>query len=159
MRLWSLHPKYLDVRGLTAVWREALLAQAVLRRRTRGYRRHPQLDRFRERRFPVRALAAYLRAIRDEAARRGYRFAAGRIARGGAVQRLTVTRGQLQFEWRHLMKKLRARDPQWLARLAPTRRPRPHPLFRIVRGGIAPWEKGAAPRQTRPRRTALLPGS
>ncbi len=31
MRLWTLHPKYLDPRGLVALWREALFAQAVLR--------------------------------------------------------------------------------------------------------------------------------
>jgi hypothetical protein len=29
-RIWSLHPKYLDARGLVALWREGLLAQAVL---------------------------------------------------------------------------------------------------------------------------------
>jgi hypothetical protein len=36
MRLWTLHPKYLDARGLVALWREALLAQKVLRGATRG---------------------------------------------------------------------------------------------------------------------------
>ena len=30
MRLWSLSPRYLDVKGLVAVWREGLLADAVL---------------------------------------------------------------------------------------------------------------------------------
>jgi hypothetical protein len=30
MRLWSLHPEYLDANGLVALWREALLAQAFL---------------------------------------------------------------------------------------------------------------------------------
>jgi len=47
VRIWSLHPKYLDRQGLTACWREALLAQAVLNGATRGYTRHPQLVRFR----------------------------------------------------------------------------------------------------------------
>ncbi|WP_338140756.1 pyrimidine dimer DNA glycosylase/endonuclease V [Candidatus Nitrotoga sp. 1052] len=28
MRLWTLHPCYLDSRGLVALWREALLAQS-----------------------------------------------------------------------------------------------------------------------------------
>jgi len=49
MRLWSLHPAYLDARGLGALWREGLLAQAVLRGKTRGYRSHPQLERWRAR--------------------------------------------------------------------------------------------------------------
>ena len=47
MRLWTLHPKYLDARDLVALLREALLAQAVLGRQTGGYTRHPQLIRFR----------------------------------------------------------------------------------------------------------------
>ena len=43
MRLWSIHPRYLDSMGLVALWREALLAQAVLRGETKGYKFHPQL--------------------------------------------------------------------------------------------------------------------
>jgi hypothetical protein len=46
MRIWSIHPKYLDIKGLVALWREALLAKHVLEGRTKGYRNHPQLDRF-----------------------------------------------------------------------------------------------------------------
>ena len=36
MRLWSLHPRYLDAKGLVALWREGLLAQAVLKGQTKG---------------------------------------------------------------------------------------------------------------------------
>lgn len=43
MRLWSLHPSLLDRAALIAGWREALLAQKVLRGQTTGYRHHPQL--------------------------------------------------------------------------------------------------------------------
>lgn len=93
MRLWSLHPSYLDARGLVALWREALLAQAVLRGRTHGYKRHPQLRRFVESRAPRAAMAAYLRAVQAEAVRRGYRFDAHKIARGRPVGKLRVTRG------------------------------------------------------------------
>ena len=67
MRLWSLHPRYLDRAGLVALWREALLAQAVLRGATRGYRRHPQLVRFRSHPDPEGAIAAYLEGICREA--------------------------------------------------------------------------------------------
>jgi hypothetical protein len=144
MRLWSLHPKYLDARGLVALWREALLAQAVLRGRTIGYRHHPQLTRFRERPSPAALAAEYLRAVHAEAASRGYRFDAARIGRGRAAARLAVTRGQLAFEWNHLMRKLRTRDPRWRARLAAVKSPQPHPLFRVVRGNVAAWEKGSA---------------
>ncbi|WP_245747334.1 pyrimidine dimer DNA glycosylase/endonuclease V [Frateuria terrea] len=47
MHLWTPHPKHLDRQGLLALWREGLLARAVLRGQTRGYRQHPPLERFR----------------------------------------------------------------------------------------------------------------
>ena len=142
MRIWSLHPKYLDARGLVALWREALLAQAVLRKQTSGYTHHPQLLRFRDCSSPVGLIAEYLRAVHAESETRGYRFGRDKISRARARGRLTVTRGQLQFEWRHLMRKLITRDPRWRAQLSGVETPRPHPLFRVVAGGIAQWEKG-----------------
>lgn len=142
MRIWSLHPKYLDARGLVALWREGLLAQAVLRGGTRGYTRHPQLARFRERPRALGSIADYLRTVHREALARGYRFEGRRIGRSCGSGRLTVTRGQLDFEWRHLRGKLRTRDPEWLAGLPPLERPKAHPLFRVVRGGVAAWERG-----------------
>jgi uncharacterized protein (DUF1501 family) len=140
MRLWSLHPSYLDARGLVALWREALLAQAVLRGRTHGYRRHPQLRRFIESRAPRAAMAAYLRAVESEARRRGYRFDAHKIARSGPAGKLWVTRGQLRYELEHLTRKLRIRAPDWLTKVPAAAVARPHPIFSVVRGGIAAWE-------------------
>jgi pyrimidine dimer DNA glycosylase len=147
VRIWSLHPKYLDARGLVALWREALLAQAVLRGRTTGYVHHPQLIRFRAQSSPVGSIGEYLRTVHEEASTRGYRFAAARITRARAPGHLTVTRGQLQFEWHHLLEKLRARDPERLGQLATVKTPQPHPLFRVVRGTVALWEKGRSPAQ------------
>jgi len=142
VRLWSIHPSYLDARGLVALWREALLAQAVLLGRTKGYTRHPQLERFRESRAPVAAIAAYLRAVRDEAAARGYAFDVRRISRTRSrAVRPAVTRGQLAYEWEHLARKLARRDPARLAALRGVRAPRAHPLFRVVAGGVAAWER------------------
>jgi hypothetical protein len=143
MRLWSLHPKYLDARGLTALWREALLAQAVLRGRTRGYRHHPQLQRFAECGAPRAAIARYLRAVQAEAEERGYRFDASKIGRGSRIHSLAVTRGQLNYEWQHLQHKLRVRSPAWLDRLPAISVPDAHPMFRVLRGGIASWEMTA----------------
>ena len=48
MRLWSLHPSYLDSAGLVALWQEGLLARKVLSSQTKGYIHHPQLHRFRK---------------------------------------------------------------------------------------------------------------
>ena len=141
MRIWSLHPRYLDRRGLVALWREALLAQAVLRGRTKGYRHHPQLARFQAQARPLAFIASYLRAVQAEATARGYSFAAGKIGRASAPRRIAVRRGQLQYEWRHLRHKVAVRDPGWLARLTPGSGPRPHPLFRIVAGPVEQWER------------------
>ena len=141
MRLWSLHPKYLDARGLVALWREGLLAQAVLRGQTKGYTHHPQLLRFRDRSSPVGAIAEYLRAIHAESSKRGYEFEAGRVSAVHHFERMVVTRGQLNYEWEHLMTKLTARDPDWRRRLQEVRRPLAHPMFRIVPGEIENWEK------------------
>jgi len=139
--LWTLHPKYLDARGLCAVWREGLLAQQVLRRKTRGYRRHPQLERFRASGAPVGAVAEYLRAVHREAARRGYGFDATRIAPARFPGKLPATRGQLAHEWRHLKAKLRRRAARDYRRLQSVRIPRAHPLFRVVPGPAADWER------------------
>ena len=142
MRIWSLHPRYLDARGLVALWREALLAQAVLRGQTSGYTHHPQLLRFQDRSSPVGFIAEYLRAVHAESELRGYRFARDKISRAKAHGQLTVARDQLEFEWSHLMWKLATRDPRWHAQLTGVRMPRAHPLFRVVAGGVAQWERG-----------------
>lgn len=140
MRLWSLHPKYLDAKGLVALWRETLLAQAVLAGKTRGYRHHPQLARFQANPAPSKRVANYLRAVHDEATARGYRFDVGRIGRGGRLDSIAVTEGQLDYEWAHLRGKLAVRDPQRLAALASVARPEPHPAFHVVPGPVAEWE-------------------
>src|SRR5207248_11708700 len=107
---WTLHPKYLDAKGLVALWREALLAQKVLRGLTRGYRHHPQLLRFRAHSRPVAALAIYLKVVHEEAMRRGYKFDGSKISRQRGRVRLRETHGQLLYEWEHLKRKLKFRS-------------------------------------------------
>lgn len=142
MRLWTLHPRYLDRVGLVAGWREGLLAQRVLRGGTRGYRHHPQLIRFRQQRDPMAAIGRYLSALEDEAARRGYHFDRSRIVVIGDCDVMPCTVGQLEFERTHLLDKLRRRDPAQYQRLQAVRRPQPHPLFVVRRGARADWERG-----------------
>jgi hypothetical protein len=141
MRLWTLHPQYLDARGLVALWREALLAQKVLRGATKGYRHHPQLARFRASSNPRGAIASYLVGVFAEAEHRGYRFNAGKIARTRLVGRIEETEGQLLYEWAHLQEKLEHRDParQQVRRLVKI--PAPHPIFRIISGAVQGWER------------------
>ena len=141
MRLWSLHPKYLDRQGLLALWREALLAQAVLRGRTRGYTRHPQLERFQCHASPRLAINAYLAAVHAEATSRGYAFDRDKIGPVRAVETISVTRGQLACEWQHLLAKLSVRDPSRFERLGAVASPQCHPLFRPRPGPVASWER------------------
>lgn len=131
----------MDSKGLVALWREALLAQAILRGQTKAYTRHPQLIRFRQSRTPIRAIAAYLRIVHSEGSRRGFKFDIGKIARGSQVVRMTVTRGQIKYEWDHFMAKLLKRDPQRFIDLKSVRTVDPHPLFKIIQGGVEDWEK------------------
>jgi hypothetical protein len=142
MRLWTLHPRYLDAQGLTALWREGLLARAVLHGQTRGYRHHPQLLRFQAQAEPRVAIDCFLRAVHAESVERGYRFDATKlVAQASASSRIDATRGQLAHEWRHLMAKLQQRSPAAHARWRALTTPEPHPMFDIVEGPIEPWER------------------
>jgi hypothetical protein len=141
VRLWTVHPKYLDARGLVALWREALLAQKVLQGKTRGYRHHPQLQRFAATGDPAAALATFLAAVHAEACERGYAFDGAKIGRKKFHGRIKETQGQLRYEWRHLRRKLKRRDPGRLREFSATKLPKAHPMFRIVPGGVRDWEK------------------
>ena len=140
MRLWSLHPKYLDAKGLVALWREGLLAQKVLAGKTRGYTRHPQLERFKAASNPAGAIASYLHMVACEADARGYRFDASKIATGRLQRTIAVTRGQVEYEYQHLVRKLHVRDADRYAALQSVGIVEVHPLFTIVDGAIESWE-------------------
>lgn len=134
-----MHPSLLDRMGLLAVWREGLLAQKVLLGQTKGYRHHPQLRRFQERRDPVAAISVYLWGIADEARARGYEFDVSKIARARRRIQIPVTRGQMEFEREHLKKKLSLRG-QTRVRALIEASLKPHPALRVVAGGVEVWE-------------------
>ncbi len=140
MRLWSLHPKYLDRQGLTAVWREGLLAQAVLRGETKGYKNHPQLERFRATSDPLGAIGRYLFAIAQEAESRKYSFDMKKIIVCEQIS-LPVTHGQIAYEWQHLLHKLSIRSYERFIHYQQLTTPVTHPMFYCIQGGIASWEK------------------
>lgn len=141
MRLWSLHPCYLDAKGLVALWREGLLAYAVLNNETGGYRHHPQLERFQAFGQPAVAVNQYLWAVYNEAAKRGYHFDAGKLGHKERCAKIGVTAGQLEYEWKHLQTKLRQRNPTQYKKNQGLATPQPHPLFKVTAGGIASWER------------------
>lgn len=140
MRLWSINPSYLDSKGLVALWREALLAQKVLMGNTTGYKSHPQLFRFKNASNPVGAIASYLRAVEVEARNRGYKFDKGKIENRRINSSILVTRGQVKYEFQHLLNKLKSRDPILYLSLRNSKRIKLHPLFSIVHGDIESWE-------------------
>ncbi len=141
MRLWSLHPKYLDPRGLVALWRETLLAQAVLRGETRGYQNHPQLDRFKKHSAPLAAISRYLTGIHDEAKERGYAFDKSKIEPTRKAVSLTVTTGQMAYEWAHLLTKLKTRNPALYRKWRDVEVPESHFVFTVRVGGVESWER------------------
>lgn len=141
MRLWTLHPRYLDAKGLVAAWRESLLAQKVLHGATRGYNHHPQLFRFKTHSRPLHAIATFLTELASEADRRGYSFDSTKISSRRLTTRIEETEGQLLYEWEHLKRKLRERAPAHYRQLRKIKFPDPHPLFCIVPGDVRDWER------------------
>ena len=141
MRLWSIHPKYLDTKGLTAVWREALLAKKVLENKTKGYKNHPQLIRFKKSKFPLIKINFYLQDIWEEANTRGYKFDEKKFERKEKVSAITVKKGQVEYEFHHLLRKLQTRDIEKFEKIKYIDDIEVHPLFKIVEGGIEKWEK------------------
>ncbi|HBX69515.1 MAG TPA: DNA lyase [Chloroflexi bacterium] len=141
MRLWTLHPKYLDRQGLIAVWREGLLAQAVLQGNTKGYQNHPQLRRFKLHPSPLQAIAYYLHEVREEALLRGYKFDATKYDLCKTPPLIQTTSGQLDFELAHLLSKLEMRSKANYDRLVRISKFEPHPLFYSTSGEIETWEK------------------
>jgi len=140
MRIWSLHPKYLDTKGLVALWRETLLAKHVLEGKTKGYKNHPQLERFKKSKKPIDAINQYLAEIYIEASQRKYNFDKEKINWNFKTQKLTVTEGQLDYEVKHLLNKLLKRDLKKYKELNTKKRLEVHPLFELIKGEIEKWE-------------------
>ncbi len=142
MRLWSIHPKYLDAKGLVALWRETLLAKKVLEGKTRGYTNHPQLTRFKNSTSPIEAINKYLSIIYEESLNRKYNFDVKKI--DWSFNRdllIAVSEAQINYEFQHLLRKIEIRDPEWLNDLPIKDALDTNPLFYIVPGEIESWEK------------------
>jgi len=148
MRLWSLAPELLDAKGLVALWREALLAKHVLEGKTKGYTHHPQLLRFRNTAEPLCAINSYLYFVYQEALSRGYNFDSTKFSADVILTSyIPLTKGQVIYEFEHLLRKLVVRDPSWYTKVnqiiqtSEFEVPGIHPLFYLVTGTIEPWEK------------------
>ncbi|MDH4944691.1 pyrimidine dimer DNA glycosylase/endonuclease V [Sulfurimonas sp. C5] len=140
MRLWSIHPKYLDAKGLVALWREGLLAQNVLHNKTKGYKNHPQLIRFKNTQDPQSAIECYLHSVVDEADKRGYKFNRDKILSNKQCHTIHVNSKQLSYEFTHLLNKLKTRDPERYQKLEALKEIETHPLFEKIEGPVEDWE-------------------
>ncbi len=140
MRLWSIHPKYLDSKGLVALWRETLLAKHVLAGHKKGYKNHPQLDRFKASELALDKINQYLSEVFQEAVQRGYNFNKEKIDWNFKTSKLKVTKGQMKYERTHLLNKLQERDLKKYEALQHIIDFEPHPLFTVVSGEIESWE-------------------
>jgi len=140
MRIWSLHPKYLDIKGLVALWRETLLAKHVLEGKTKGYKEHPQLNRFKKNAYPLETINQYLSEVYQEAVKREYNFDKDKIDWTFRPKVLNVTRGQVAFERKHLLAKLEERDWDRHQELVLLKNWDLHPLFKMIEGEIEDWE-------------------
>jgi len=142
MRLWSLSPEYLDRQGLLAVWREGLLAKKVLEGKTKGYKNHPQLIRFKGFKKPKEAINSYLYFVFLESQKRGYVFDKTKIKKIELKKIIKVNSGQLEFELEHLLKKIKKRDVVKFLEVKKLKgRIKTNPIFRITKGKIESWEK------------------
>lgn len=140
MRIWSIHPKYLDTKGLVALWRETLLAKHVLEGKTKGYRNHPQLNRFKRADKPIDSINQYLATVYNEALARNYKFDKEKIDWNFEPSVMCVTTGQIKYEIAHLLSKLKIRDKDKFERLTNLEQIDQHPIFKIIKGDIEDWE-------------------
>ncbi len=140
MRIWSLHPSYLDTKGLVALWRETLLAKNVLEGKTKGYKYHPQLLRFINSGDALGLINLYLEHVYYEAVARGYQFDKTKFKPVKKRLKISVTDGQMAYETKHLLKKLKLRDPVKYKVVKTADKLKPHPVFRIITGNVEVWE-------------------
>lgn len=117
------------------------MAQKVLAGKTAGYKKHPQLARFKKHLHPGRAIASYLLSVLEESERRNYLFDKSKIGKGRTGLKIPVTHGQVRYEFQWLCKKLKKRCPEKYRIFLREKKIRLHPLFRLVPGNVEEWEK------------------
>lgn len=143
MRLWSLHPMYLDTKWLVALWREWLLARNVLLGNAKWYRNHPQLDRFKSTNNPIQCIDNYLWFVLQEAKQRGYSFDETKIApkKNGKAETIHVTDAQIAYEFAWLKTKLLKRSPEIYEKHKTVSVPEVNEVFTVVGWDIETWER------------------
>lgn len=142
MRIWSIHPKYLDRKGFGGLWLESIVAKNALEGKTVGYRNHPQLNRFKACSNSVNAINCYLKYVYHESLERKYNFDRNRVDWGCIDTIIPVNKGQVEYEMNHLLSKLKRRDKELYDRYKNIHIDdiELHPVFIMVNGDIEKWE-------------------
>ena len=134
MNLWSFHPKYLDEKGLRAVWQDALFAQNVLSGRIKDHRKYyPQLMKFNNYFEPLAAIGAYLGFIYDDGVERGIIFQEHKIMHRSKRENIfQVDRERLEDEFEQYKRKMQTVSMLQTAKLRQVSKVEPHPIFEVV---------------------------
>lgn len=142
MRLWTIHPSYLDEQGLKALWREGLMAKKSLSGITRVNRNHPQLNRFQNNSQPLKAINCYLNLVWIEANSRGYVFDNKNIPpiKVEDVEPIVVTNGQVHHEFNLLKKTFKKTSIDSFEKIKDVEKINVFSIFKQTPGSVEPWE-------------------
>ena len=144
MRIWSLHPQYLDQKGLGGQWEEGIIAQNTLFFQEGKYLNYPVLHRVKAHQEPVAWIGMYLNEILKEAnVNRGYNYNDQLIKQLKPTLPMPVTRGQLYYEWTLLQGRLQKRDPVKMSLNdgVDINNIKANPMFYVIDGDIEDWER------------------
>ncbi|NIM47035.1 MAG: hypothetical protein GTN40_02650 [Candidatus Aenigmarchaeota archaeon] len=131
MRVWIVHPKYLDCKGLVALWRETLLARKVLKGKTKGWRNHPQLNKFKTHKNPVAAVNTYLLYVLEESEKRCYKFNKRKIEKSFTKNKIKIPKKEVVSDFEDLKNKLKKRDSKRYIEIVKVKEIEVNPIFII----------------------------
>ncbi len=131
MRVWIIHPKYLDCKGLVALWRETLLARKVLKGKTKGWRNHPQLNKFKTHKNPVVAINTYLLYVWKESEKRCYKFNKRKIEKSFTKKKIKIPKKEVISDFEDLKNKLKKRDTKRYREIVKVKKIEVNPIFII----------------------------
>lgn len=131
MRMWSFHPKYLDPKGFVAEWRETLLARNVLKGLTKGWVKHPQLNRFRKAKDRIGFINRYLYVIYEDSIRRNYNFDKSKLCYDFSNEVVEISKEDLINEWNVYLNKIKKRSNKLYITMKYIKIPELHPCFII----------------------------
>ncbi len=89
---------------------------------------------------PVSGISSYLEYVAQEADRRNYNFNRAKISKKARSKKISVTNAQLDYEFEHLLGKLKVREPSLYHEVKKVDEIQIHPLFFRVEGEIESWE-------------------